>query len=743
MEYANIIVDITSGKLDRMFQYIVPVHLEGKLYPGAKVRVPFGRGNRLVDGYVMEVTAESEKGSWQMKEVLDIDADGMQIEGTLVALAAWIREQYGATMIQALKTVMPVKQKIQPRQRKHIRLLTDREETEAILAQAGSRGHKAKVRLLKQLLVEADLPYEVVTGELNISASTIKSLAEAGTIEVVTEQIYRNPIGEQGAGEMVTCLNEEQQAVTQAILNGYRAGNRKPCLIHGVTGSGKTEVYMELIAHTVAEGRQAIVLIPEIALTYQTVMRFYRRFGDRVSILNSRLSQGERYDQYLRAKNGEIDIMIGPRSALFTPFSKLGMIIIDEEHEGSYKSESAPRYHARETAIQRAKMCSALVVMGSATPSVDAYYKAQQGEYNLYELRYRIAGKPLPRVYNIDLREELKQGNRSILSGKLYELIEDRLQKKQQIILFLNRRGYAGFVSCRSCGFVFRCKNCSVSLADHSGGRLVCHYCGHEERLGRKCPECGSIHLGRFFAGTEQVEAYLNTEFPEARVLRMDADTTRGKHGHAKILEKMAAGEADILLGTQMIVKGHDFPGVTLVGILAADMSLNVGDYRAAERTFQLLTQAAGRAGRGDEPGEVVIQSYDPEHYSIVAAQAHDYQAFYEQEISYRMLMDYPPAAHLMAIHIGSQEEELVERAVSYLQKMSLLVAKKNGAIVIGPADAPIYKINQVYRKVLYIKHEDLEQLTETKRQLEKYIEINGGYRKTMVQFDVNPMSLL
>ena len=502
---------------------------------------------------------------------------------------------------------------------------------------------------------------------------------------------------------------------------------------------------MELIAHMLAQGKQAIVLIPEIALTFQTVMRFYNRFGDRVSIMNSRLSPGERFDQFERAKNGDVDIMIGPRSALFTPFSKLGLIIIDEEHESSYKSETLPRYHARETAIERARMCGASVVLGSATPSVESYYKAKTGEYELLELKHRVAEKPLPKVEVVDLREELKAGNRSILSVRLQELMEDRLKKGQQMMLFINRRGVAGFVSCRACGHVLKCPHCDVSLSQHvtrqhPEGKMVCHYCGYEEPRTPVCPECGSRHIGEFRAGTQQIEDIVKAQFPQARVLRMDMDTTRQKDGHEKILSAFANGEADVLVGTQMIVKGHDFPNVTLVGVLAADMSLYSDDYRSGERTFQLLTQAAGRAGRGQKEGEAVIQTYTPTHYSIVTAAAQDYEAFYEEEIRYRQIMGYPPVENLLAVLVSCEDEVLLETGCKYLKEFSIRIAPKETAKIIGPASPGIGKINDVYRKVIYIKDENYDTLVRIKNGLEQYIEVNPGYRKMRIQFDFNPM---
>jgi len=496
----------------------------------------------------------------------------------------------------------------------------------------------------------------------------------------------------------------------------------------------------------IAAGGQVIVLIPEIALTYQTLIRFYTRFGSRVSVINSRMSHGERFDQFERAKAGAIDVMIGPRSALFTPFSNLRLIIIDEEHESTYKSENTPRYHARETAIARAGMCGASVMLGSATPSVESYHKAMSGEYTLLTLKNRVEMRSLPKVYIEDLREELKEGNRSIFSRRLRELMEDRLAKKQQIMLFLNRRGYAGFLSCRSCGEVIKCPHCDVSLSVHRGKntqKLVCHYCGYEQMTVQTCPSCGSGYINELKAGTQQIEELVKREFPDARVLRMDFDTTKNKDGHAKILSSFADQEADILIGTQMIVKGHDFPNVTLVGVLAADMSLFAGDYRAAERTFQLLTQAAGRAGRGDVEGEVVIQTYQPEHYSITMAAEQNYEAFYEQEMLFRRMLKYPPGANMLAVLMSCEDEDHLNLGADYMKKMIGRLYKGKDMQVIGPADGAVSKVKDRYRKNIFIKHTDYVLLTRIKDRLEQYIEANEGFRSIYIQFDFNPMNLL
>ena len=484
------------------------------------------------------------------------------------------------------------------------------------------------------------------------------------------------------------------------------------------------------------------MLIPEIALTYQTLMRFYRYFGSRVSVMNSSLSESEKADQWERARRGEIDVIIGPRSALFTPFKDLGVIVIDEEHETSYKNESMPKYHAREVAEQIAAMKNACVVLGSATPSLESFYKAQRGEYRLYTLSERLTGGTLPDVEIADLREELKSGNRSILSLRLQELLTDRLSKGEQTILFLNRRGMAGFVSCRSCGTVIKCPHCEVSLSLHKNGKLVCHYCGFERPNVKECPECGSPYISGLRAGTEQIEEHLKIRYPGARVLRLDADTTSKKGSYDRILSAFANREADILVGTQMIVKGHDFPGVTLVGIILADMSLYTGDYRASERTFQLLTQAAGRAGRGDVPGAVVIQTYQPENYAVQYASAQDYNGFYNEEIRYRSLLMYPPAAHMLCVQLQSADEDRAEALSGQLRE--LFLRDDPDAFVIGPAQASITKIRDLYRFVLYIKSEKYDKLVRCKDRAEAflaYLVRIGRDPQVQVQFDFDPVS--
>ena len=740
--YAKVIVDITHEKLDRVFEYRIPSSLEGVLKVGSEIVIPFGKGNRETNGYVVDICETCEYDCEKVKEILRIAEKKVAIEGKMVALAAWMKENYGGTMIQALKTVLPIKKEENAKVKRYVRLLLD-EETgkEKLNEYLNKKNQRARARVLAALLDNGVLEYEFVIKKLNVTRNVLTTLEMQGVVRIESEQIFRNPIKhKEHVWQEIQYTDEQQQAI-DTFRADYLQGLKKTYLLYGVTGSGKTEVYMEMIARVVRDGKQAIVLIPEIALTYQTVMRFYKRFGDRISILNSKMSNGERYDQMMRAKSGGIDVMIGPRSALFTPFPDLGLIVIDEEHEPTYKSEQIPRYHARETAIARAELEGASVVLGSATPSLEAFYRANSGEYEMLTLRNRSRMQKLPDVHVVDLREELKAGNRSIISELLHELIEERLQKKQQIMLFINRRGYAGFVSCRSCGHVVKCPHCDVALTAHKGGKLVCHYCGHEELEMKNCPSCGSKHIGGFKAGTQQIEELLKKEFPTAKVLRMDMDTTKEKDGHEKILEQFANEEADILIGTQMIVKGHDFPNVTLVGVLAADMSLYADDYRAGERTFQLLTQAAGRAGRGTASGEVVIQTYSPEHYSIETAAHQDYESFYDAEIEYRSMMGYPPVEQLMAILVACKDEELLVTATAYIKSYAERVNKKN-VTIIGPTSPNVGKVNDIYRKVIYLKHAEYDALIHIKDKLEKYIEINSGFQSVRVQFDFNPIKI-
>ena len=738
--YADVIIDISHEAIDRAFQYVIPEKLVSQIRTGCQVNIPFGRGNTMRTGYVIGISDRTEYDRTKIKTIDSVCTEGIAAPGRLVALAGWIKENYGSTK----KTVRSVVVR-------YVALAVD--ETDEIEYKYMKRNARAKLRLLRTLKGENIIPMSKVTGELGVSSATVKAMQEEGVITVTEDSCYRKVTSDAVRKEAFMAPDIELNDIQMSIINEFQDDVDKDVhrtyLLHGVTGSGKTEVYVQCIRRVIEQGKQAIVLIPEIALTYQTIKYFTRYFGERVTVVNSRLSSGERYDQFERAKKGDVDVVIGPRSALFTPFERLGLIIIDEEHESSYKSDNPPKYHARETAIERARLEGASVILGSATPSVESYKKAMSGEFRLWTMDERVSDRKMADTSIVDLREELRRGNRSIISDELAEDITDRLSRHEQIMLFINKRGFNSFVSCRNCGEVVKCPHCDVSMTKHmasNGGKLVCHYCGYTVEEPSKCPSCGSRLIGGYGVGTEKVEQEINRMFPVARTLRMDKDTTSKKNSHEQILESFGRGDADILIGTQMIVKGHDFANVTLVGILLADLTLFDGDYRAGERTFDLLTQAAGRAGRGDVPGKVVIQTYKPDNYAIVAAANQDYRSFYETESAYRSFMRYPPEWNMLVIMaVGEDEEQLantMDRMYSHIRGNHMNVRH---LAVIGPAEPALAKVKDLYRKVLYIKHRDYQVLVDVKNCVEEWLrddetrEINSGIN---VFFDFNPMNM-
>lgn len=664
-KYADIIIDISHEAIDRAFQYKIPDELIDCIEIGTKAQVPFGNGNKLRQGYVIGITDTPSYDEDKIKYIDSVDEKGLQIEGKLIRLAAWMHETYGSTMINALKTVMPVKQ--------------------------------------------------------SVRAAAKKVVEEEYVVE-------KPPVLE---------LNADQQSLVDEFCSDFHAGRRKNYLLRGVTGSGKTEVYIGCIKKVIEDGGQAIVLIPEIGLTYQNVARMKQHFGSRVAVIHSKQSKGEKYQMLMKAGRHEVDVIIGPRSALFTPCDNLKLIIIDEEHDAAYKSDQPPKYHARETAIERARLEGASVILGSATPTIESYALAKLGRYTLWELTDRPCGMRLPDVSVVDMREEFHMGNRGIISQELKELMNECLGRNEQVMLFINRRGYNSFVSCRECGEVIKCPKCEVALSLHNNGFMMCHYCGYIEREPKQCPKCKSKMIGGFGAGTEKVEAEINRLFPEAKTLRMDKDTTGRKGAHAAILNKFKQHKADVLIGTQMIVKGHDFNNVTLVGIILADMSLFANDFRAGERTFDLITQAAGRAGRGDKDGNVVIQTYQPEHYAIATAAKQDYEEFFNMEMSYRRLLKYPPVYNMMVLLITSEDKDMAYEA----SKQLVTALKKLGAgmdklRIIGPGDASISKINDVYRRVIYIKAYGMDNIIKMRQAIDNYNQDGVN-----ISVDVNPMS--
>ena len=675
--YAEIIIDITNEALDRAYTYHIPEGVD--LQVGDRVTIPFGASNAEKTGYVVGLRETFDYDPSKVKDIAAVIPDAISVQEQLIHLAAWMSSEYGTTMNQCLKTVLPVRRTVRKNARRIDPILMYQNEQDEYHELNPAQARAAEV---------------VIAG---YQACVAKRTASPGTdVPGDTEAAAQESTG-------TPALAEEKAAVEGASADG----NTVPrYLLHGITGSGKTEVYLHIMEEVIRRGDQVILLIPEISLTYQTVRRVSTRFQGRVAILNSRMSIGERFEQYTKCERGEVNVLIGPRSAVFAPFERLGLIIMDEEHESAYKSETAPRYETRDVAYERARLAGCPVLYGSATPSLMIYSAALRGEVQLLELLARAhAGAQLARTEIIDLREELAKGNRSILSERLYTLMQEKLEKKEQIMLFMNRRGYSNFVSCRSCGEALKCPHCDITLTLHRDGSLRCHYCGYQTRLMKLCPSCGSPYLAPFGFGTEKLESYVKKVFPTASVLRMDADTTKRKGDHERILEKFRKHQADILIGTQMIVKGHDFPDVTLVGLIAADLNLSAPDFKASERTFQLLTQAAGRAGRGAQAGTVIIQTYQPDHYAIVLSKRQDYKAFYEKEFRFRKLMGYPPTERLMTIQLASKDEDFLSMVSAAAAEGFQLDCSAEGAELIGPLEASVYRINDIYRKIVYIKH--------------------------------------
>ncbi|MDO4619902.1 MAG: primosomal protein N' [Lachnospiraceae bacterium] len=733
--FAEIIVDISAESLDRPFTYRVPEELAERIQIGSVVSIPFGSSKKPIRGYVVGFAEQTTLAPETVKPLKELLTDEETVEARLVRLAVWMSRNCGSTMIQALRTVVPIRRKYRAVVSRTVSIADPAAAGDA-LAEAERKHYAAKARVLRCLLEEQTMDLAKLERAASVPLSVVRKLADEGILQIDSSEELRLVLKE--AEKLPPDIpSPEQQSVIEAIRSEWNA-NGRPVLINGVTGSGKTVVYTELAADMLQQGKQVIILIPEIALTKQTVMRFVKRFGDKVSFLHSRLSGGERYDQMKAARQGAVSVMVGPRSALFTPFPNLGLIVVDEEHEDTYQSESVPRYDARDTAVKRAELEGAHVILGSATPSVLSARRAETGTYLGLILASRFGGSRLPETEIVDMRAELQNGNRSIFSMSLHRGIEEALASGGQIMLFLNRRGYSGTWTCRSCGSVLRCPHCDVSLTHHRSGRMICHYCGYETPVPKVCPECGSAQIGGLAIGTEQIEELLKKDFPQAGILRMDADTTAGKEGFESILSSFAAHKADILIGTQMIVKGHDFPAVTLVGVLCADMSLNADNYRSSEQTFQLITQVVGRAGRGERPGRAVIQTYNPDHFAVTAAAAQDYRTFYREEMSFRTLMEYPPAGYMTAILGSAYDEALLTQGMHYLRAFIDRIDPRGVLRTIGPAPEAIGKLKDRYRQVIYIRNADREKLILAKDRIEEYIALNSGFSKIRIQFDFN-----
>lgn len=800
---AQIIVDVSAYPVDRPFDYEVPSSMETLIEAGSRVKVPFG--HRDVLGFVVSLSEETDVPKNKIREIsklVDLEpvltkemlkmAQWMthktlcyEIDALQVMLPSALRAKYEknvellvelnqlspelAAQFSANKTSAPykkfevanvlgeLKKAVKNKQLHIVTIVKQQGRIKSIrkfevnddivflqqqLDELSNRARKQK-QAIEWLMPQAGmrfLPQQLVD-EAQISASVQKALVDLGVGKFVEEEQYRDPFTHDVTTTNALVLTDEQQIALQQITSAMDAERSETFLLHGITGSGKTEVYLQAIQNALDQGKESIVLVPEISLTPMMTERFRARFGELVAVMHSGLSQGEKYDEWRKVQRGEVKVVVGARSAIFAPFTNVGLLILDEEHESTYKQEDTPRYHARDVAIWRSEHYNCPVILGSATPALESFARAKKDVYTLLELKQRAKTQALPEVKIVDMREELHQGNRSMFSRDLAEAITQRLERKEQMVLFLNRRGFSSFVLCRDCGTVVQCKNCDISLTYHrSTEKLRCHYCGYEEGVPTECPECHSDHIRFFGTGTQKIESEIYKVFPEARVIRMDVDTTRQKGSHERLLDDFGAGKADILLGTQMIAKGLDFPNITLVGVMSADTSLNLPDFRAAEKTYQLLTQVSGRAGRHDLPGEVIIQSYTPEHYAIELAQAQIFEPFYEQEMKLRRRSSYPPYYYIVAIQV-SHEDVMMAAEYAGLAGSYIRQNLSNEVQIIGPTAASISRIQNRYRYQCLIKYKREPQLNDVLKQLIKIYRTDWIKKGVQMIVDLDPSS--
>ena len=806
---AKVIVDVPTMQTDQPFTYLVPENLNEQLAVGMRVEVPFGNGNRHVQGFVLAIEPMAamvlDETNVQLKELVAVLDLKPVLNTEMLALADYMKEKTFAFKITCLQTMLPSVMRAD--YQKYIYLTDELSEElqdqlfygleEISWDQAQERGLLPQLMALRKQQ-KVDIRYEVTTRnkvkmvrfiqaakefeqleeirlglrkgakkkeqllyylqrlgtekvtavkemkELGFSTALLNEAAKNGWLTFVEKEAYRDPFANQ-TFEKTTALslNAEQQVAVETILQSVQEQQSQTYLLEGITGSGKTEVYLQVIAEVLNQGKTAIMLVPEISLTPQMVQRFKSRFGEHVAVMHSGLSQGEKYDEWRKIERGEAEVVVGARSAIFAPIENIGVIIIDEEHEASYKQEETPRYHARDLAIWRSEYHHCPVVLGSATPSLESRARAQKNVYQRLRLTQRAnQAATLPTIDVVDMRQEVENGNVSSFSMSLQEKLQERLEKNEQSVLLLNRRGYSSFVMCRDCGYVLPCPNCDISLTLHMDSKTMkCHYCGHEERIPYRCPNCGQDKIRYYGTGTQKVEEELQTLLPDSRILRMDVDTTRRKGAHEKILRTFGEGQADILLGTQMIAKGLDFPNVTLVGVLNADTALNLPDFRSSERTFQLLTQVSGRAGRAEKPGEVIIQSFNPEHYAIQLAKAQDYEDFYTKEMYIRHRGDYPPYYFTVQITASHPEEnEAAKQMFQIARKLKQGLSPQ--AILLGPTPNAIMRVNNryFYQVIIKYKQEPMLQpllkeiLTDTQR---------ATARGLKLSIDAEPMNFI
>lgn len=741
MNIAKVIVDLS---LDKAFDYLIPDDLKGRVHVGVQVHVPFGRGKRR--GYVLNIVSESEYDK-PLKSIISIAEHHTRIPEKLVELGRWMAEYYCCAREKAVRALLPSAVRTGKVKHKTLRMfsVSDSQEAEKfIIEQSGKKRSESQLKVLKFLLTAQSVAQDQLLRETELkSMSPVDTLLKKGLISEEKRVVRRDPFAD------ITIVrsqplkpNEEQANALKTIHKVIENPEEKHVvLIHGVTSSGKTEVYLQSISKVLEMGKEAIVLVPEISLTPQTVQRFRARFGDLVSVLHSRLTEGERFDEWSKINDGLVKIVVGARSALFAPFRKLGLIVVDEEHEGTYKQGETPRYHARDLAVMRGKLENAAVLLGSATPSFESYHNAKQGKYVLVELFQRVDSKALPRVKLVDQRLGASdKGQSNLFSKILINAVRERLNAGEQTILFLNRRGYARQMMCDVCGFVAECSSCSIAYTYHKKREsLACHLCGDVVRAYFKCPKCNSEEIRYSGTGTEKIENMANAIFPMARVARMDSDTMRKTSSYEAVLSKFKRGEIDILIGTQMIAKGLHFPNVTLVGVLNADQGLYIPDFRSGERTFQLLTQVAGRAGRGDISGEVLVQTYNPENETIKFAVNHDFKNFYKYEMEMREMLMYPPAGHLITVFFRSDDlEQCRQYSLDFMEHLRPLCHKD--IIVTEPGPAPIERIKGRYRYMIVFRGQKMHVL---QRQLRRMLLESKPVKGLDVYVDIDAHSLM
>ncbi len=709
---AKVVVDLA---LNREFDYLIPSDLVGQVRIGTPVLVPFGRSVRR--GFVVGLADHSDYS--QLKAIREVIGRKALIEERITELARWIADYYIAPLELAMRTVLPAVVRRRPTgfARRQTVALTERGADRALLESLRARAPK-QAAALEALRVAAELPLSVLKRRAGVGTAALRALERKGLIRRSETEIHHVPdVGREILPSSPPTLTEEQAEALRLIRSAVDTRAPPVVLLFGVTGSGKTEVYLRAIAHARAQGKGAIVLVPEISLTPQTVDRFQSRFGDEIAILHSHLSEGERHDEWHRIHEGRASIVVGARSALFAPIRRLGLIVVDEEHEGTYKQAETPCYHARDVAVMRGAHERCAVILGSATPSLESYHNTKIGKYAMARLTRRVDHREMPQLRIVDLRAETeREGRPHVFSRELIQAVRDRLERAEQTILFLNRRGYASSLLCPKCGFVAHCADCSVSMTYHKReDRLLCHLCGHSAPTPNRCPQCGDPGFRYTGLGTERIEEILRKLFPKARVARMDSDTMTRKESYCEVLGDFRTGKLDILVGTQMIAKGLDFPNVTLVGVLYADLALHLPDFRAGERTFQMLTQVAGRAGRGDVGGEVIIQTYTPFHPAIQAVRRMDLDGFYEQELAFRRELEYPPYTRLACLTARSADDSA---ALDYIGRLAEAMRAHAGAAakVSDPAPAPFARVKGQYRFQTLIRAQSAKAVNNTIR---------------------------